>query len=514
MIGADQYRLGVLPLAHPDARALSTATTDITYAELDRRVALVAAGLRAAGMKAGDRILALLPSGTEIYELVMACARTSTVLVPMNWRLSPDELVRIAEHAEARAVVVHRDSAAVAPRLVGAHPTALQLTVHADDGSALDYETWREHQAPGTTAEHCANDDVVLQIYTSGTTGRPKGVLLTHGNLVAKIPRAVQGWDVTAESISLLATPLFHIGGLGWGLIGLASGARTVVLGPSRVETLFAALRDERVTHAFLVPTMLHDLCALATADGLPDLRLIVYGAAPIPTKTRDAVLDAFGCSLAHVYGLTETTGSITQDLTPPTAERGQAVEASFVGYPFPGIEISVRDPDSHGVLPPGRPGEVWTRSAQNSPGYAKDPTATAELLTTDGWLRTGDAGRLQADGGLVLTHRIKDLIVTGGENVVPAEVEAVLRQHPDVLDAAVVGLPHPRWGEMVAAAVVTRDQRPADGLDEFTLERLAAYKRPRVVHVVDELPRNALGKVDQQQLAQRLVAMTEQVPA
>ena len=379
----------------------------------------------------------------------------------MNWRLAPDELVRIAEHAQARAVVAHHDYAAIAPRLVDASTTVLHLTVSGEDEPGLQYQTWRDRQAPGTTSDHCADDDVVLQIYTSGTTGRPKGVLLTHGNLAAKIPRAVQGWEVSPESVSLLATPLFHIGGLGWGLIGLASGARTVVLGPSPVETLFAALREERVTHAFLVPTMLHDLCAFATADRLHSLRLIVYGAAPIPTNTRDAILDAFGCSLAHVYGLTETTGSITQDLTPPTAERGAAVDAAFVGYPFPGIELSVRDPDSSQVLAPGESGEVWTRSAQNSPGYANDPTATAALLTGDGWLRTGDAGRLQPDGGLLLTHRIKDLIVTGGENVVPAEVEAVLRLHPDVLDVAIVGLPHPRWGEVVAAAVVTRNSAP-----------------------------------------------------
>jgi acyl-CoA synthetase (AMP-forming)/AMP-acid ligase II len=333
-------------------------------------------------------------------------------------------------------------------------------------------------------------------------------VLLTNRNLAAKVPRAAVAWGVDAGSVSLLATPLFHVGGLSWGLVGLHAGARTVIVGSIRPPELVALLRRQRVTHTFLVPTMLQDLCAVAGTGAFPDLTTIVFGAAPINEPTQRAVLDTFRCGLIHVYGLSETTGSVTQIETrmdAPPAERRQRIRSA--GRAFPWVELSVRDPATGAAVPAGAIGEVWTRSEQNTPGYAGNAEATQELLTPDGWLRTGDAGYLDADGYLFLTDRLKDMIVTGGENVYPAEVEAVLREHENVRDVAVVGLPDPRWGESVAAVVVPHVGQTVDPDDvlKFARGRLAGYKRPRVAFVVTELPRNAAGKVRKRELVSML---------
>jgi long-chain acyl-CoA synthetase len=474
----------------------------VTYGDLDDRAHRVAAGLLAAGLRAGDRVLALLPNGIEMYELLLGCARAGLVLVPLNWRLSPDEMAAVARDAEPTAVVVHPRFDAVADALVDASGTP-RLRIGGD------YERWRSAQDPVAAPDRpVGGDDVALRVYTSGTTGKPKGVLLTNRNLATKVPRAAVAWGFDAGSVSLLATPLFHVGGLGWGLVGLHAGARTIIVGSIRPPELVALLRRERVTHTFLVPTMLQDLCAAAGTVGFPDLTTIVFGAAPINEPTQRAVLDTFRCTLIHVYGLSETTGSISQIETradAPPAERRRRIRSA--GRAFAWVELSVRDPATGDAVPAGAVGEVWTRSEQNTPGYAGNPEATRELLTPDGWLRTGDAGYLDADGYLFLTDRLKDMIVTGGENVYPAEVEAVLREHEHVSDVAVVGLPDTRWGESVAAVVVPHAGQAVDLHDvlRFAAARLAGYKRPRTAFVVAELPRNAAGKVRKHELVSML---------
>jgi long-chain acyl-CoA synthetase len=479
----------------PGDPALVTAERRVTYAELTGRADRVAAGLLAAGCAPGDRVLALLPSGAEIYELLLGCVRSGMVLVPLNWRLTADELAEVAADAKAAALVTGDGFGAVAARLAAQTTGRLHVTVGPPQGSVRSYEDWLAAQSPTGFERRTAPDRVVLQVYTSGTSGRPKGVLLTEGNLATKVPRAARIWELGPRSVSLLATPLFHIGGLSWGLAGLHSGARTLVAGSASPTDLLVTMRSERVTHTFLVPTMLERMCQLAGGARFPDLRAIVYGAAPIDPWTQRAAPDVFGCRLLHVYGMTETTGAVTQlDSTEvdPVDPRARSV-----GRPYPWVEVSVRDPLGL-PTPPGVPGEVWTRSGQNTPGYYGDAAATSALLASDGWLRTGDGGHLDDGGYLFLTHRIKDLIISGGENVLPIEVEAVLRQHPDVADVAVVGLPDRRWGEVVAAVVVPRAARALTGEDvlAWAAGRLAGYKRPRVARVVSGLPRTATGKI------------------
>ena len=478
-----------------DAIALTTARGSCTFGELDGRADRVASGLLAAGLRPGDRVLALLPSGPELIELLLGCARSGTILVPMNWRLAPDELLAVATDADARAIV-----ASTGGQLLQLSRGSRDARLHQLVGRT--YEEWLLGHAPDVVRRKPADDDTVLQVYTSGTSGRPKGVLLTHANLVAKVPRVAVTWRFSPETVSLLATPLFHVGGLGWALVGLHSGARTIIVGPTAAAELAALIRTERVTHAFLVPTQLQALCDIADGDRrpeFPDLDVVVYGAAPMSAPTRAAVLRTFGCTLVHVYGLTETTGAITQ------YELVDGGEAQSAGHPYPWVELTIRDPSTGALLPTGSAGEIWTRSAQNTPGYAGDPDATRTLITADGWLRTGDVGYLDRGGRLFVTDRLKDLIVTGGENVVPAEVETVLREHVDVADVAVVGIPDTRWGEIVTAVVVPhRGRTPSlDDVVAFAADRLAGYKRPRALHLVRELPRGATGKVRKQALVE-----------
>jgi long-chain acyl-CoA synthetase len=399
----------------------------------------------------------------------------------------------VAADADARAIVA------------GTAQQLEQLSRGSRNAHLLvdDYDDWLAGQSRIDSRRQPADDDVVLQIYTSGTSGRPKGVLLTHGNLAAKLPRAADSWRFGPDSVSLLATPMFHIGGLGWALVGLHSGARTIIAGPMPAPELADLLRRERVTHAFLVPTQLQGICDVAGDSGFPDLQVVVYGAAPMGAETQAAVLNTFDCALLHVYGMTETTGSITQH----ALTRSDIGKAPSAGKPYPGVELTIRDPATGAPLPAGAPGEIWTRSAQNTPGYADDADATGRLLTDDGWLRTGDVGYLDDDGRLFVTDRLKDLIITGGENVVPAEVESVLREHDDVADVAVVGLPDPRWGEIVTAVVVPQPGRTPnlDDVVTFVGDRLAGYKRPRVLHLVGELPRGSTGKVRKRELVEEL---------
>lgn len=497
------------------AVALSTPARTVTFGELDDRADRVAAGLLAAGLLPADRVLTLLPNGPEIFELLIGCARAGLVLVPMNWRLAPDELAGVAADAGAAALFVHASFDGVAGPLAAAcRSPALHVRIGdaGPDGPA-SYEHWISRQpSAAAAARNAAAGDVVLQVYTSGTTAAPKGVLLTQGNLAAKVPQAARLWGLGRGSVSLLATPLFHIGGLSWGLIGLHAGARTLISGRTGPAGLAALLRRERVTHSFLVPTMLQDLCDQADGAGFPDLDAIVFGAAPLPERTHRAALEVFRCALIHVYGLTETTGAVTQAASRPEVGRPEANRAArpplrSAGRPFPWVELAIREPGTGRTLPAGESGEVWTRSAQNTPGYAGQPAATAALLTADGWLRTGDGGYLDSGGYLYLTDRLKDMIVTGGENVYPAEVEAVLGGHRDVAEVAVIGLPDPRWGESVTAVVVPRPGsglRP-DDVVAYTAGRLASYKRPRAAFLVAALPRNATGKVAKKQLIDTL---------
>ena len=312
--------------------------------------------------------------------------------------------------------------------------------------------------------------------------------------------------------MSLTPLPLFHIGGIGWVYCGLWHGAATVLVSEFDPVRVLETLERLRVTNPIFVPTMLQMLTAVpgAAERDFTALRSITYGASPITTTALRAALRTFRCDLIGLYGLTESTGGVVHLDGPdhdPDGPRQQLLRSA--GRPYPWVELRIVDPATGRDQLPRAVGEVWLRAPNVMAGYFDRPQETAATLTPDGWLRTGDGGYVDEEGYLFLTDRVKDMIVSGGENVYPVEVEEVLAQHPDVSDVAVIGVPDPRWGEAVKALVITRDggTPTAAELIAFARERLAGYKLPRSIELVDELPRTPTGKVLKRELRERYAA-------
>ncbi len=496
---AGQSRPGVVALRHDD-RAL-------TYAQLDERSNRLAQALLGSGMGRGARVAYLGRSAPEVIELLFAASKIGAVIVPLNWRLSPRELAGALEDSHAPLLIAdagHLETAQ-ALRAQSTSPLALRV-VGCEHPDA--YEPWLgAHDAvdPGGRGDP---SDVIVQMYTSGTTGVPKGVLTTHRNLAAAAATSSR-WGFNSDTISLTPLPLFHIGGIGWVYCGLWHGATTILVSEWDAGRVLDILGRRRVTNPIFVPTMLQMLTAVpgAAERDYSALRSIVYGASPITTTALRAALSTFGCELIGLYGLTETTGGVVHlDGCDHDAHGPRRHLLRSAGRPYEWVELRIVDLATGEDLPAHAIGEVWLRAPNVMAGYFNRPVESAAALTADGWLRTGDGGYLDDDGYLFLTDRVKDMIVSGGENVYPIEVEEVLAQHPDVADVAVIGVPDEHWGEVVKALVIGRDGHapsPADLL-AFARVRLAGYKLPRSIEVVDDLPRTPTGKVLKRELRER----------
>ena len=353
-------------------------------------------------------------------------------------------------------------------------------------------------------------DDVITQLYTSGTTGLPKGVMISGRNLTTILRAAPETFRIDDTTVSMVAMPLFHIGGTGWALSGMSRGGHSVIVRDIDPVEVLRVIESHAVTDAFLVPAVLMFLLATPQLEDtdVRSLRTIFYGASPISEDVLVRSMAALGCDFAQVYGLTETTGAITA-LSPADhdPEGPKAPLLRSAGRPFSHVELRIVDSATGEDLPPGAVGEVLSRSDQTMLGYWNKPEETAAVIDADGWFRTGDAGWLSEDGFLFLHDRIKDMIVSGGENVYPAEVENALLSHPSVADAAVIGVPDERWGETVKAIVVPTPDAPEDrgalaaDILEATRGRLAHYKCPTSIDFVDGLPRNPSGKVLKREL-------------
>ena len=487
----------------PEHVAIRYGEREISYGELDERSNRLAQALLAAGAGAGSRIAYLDRTAPEVVELFFAASKIGAVTVPLNWRLAPPELVAVLADAGPPVLIAGESYAAVAEELALGLSPPPELIVAGDD-----YERrLAAHDAldPGGRGE---SHDVVLQMYTSGTTGLPKGVLTTHRNMAA-CAETSPWWGFGSDSVSLTPVPMFHIGGIGWAFLGLWNGATTVLVREFDAAAVLDILELQRVTNTVLVPTMLQLLAAVpgAAERDYSALRCIAYGASPITTPVLRAALRTFRAPLFGIYGLTETTGGITQ-LEPadhdPDGPRRHLLQSA--GRPFPWVALRIVDPMTGADLGPREVGEVWLRAPNVMAGYFNRPDETAVALTPDGWLRTGDGGYVDEEGYLFLTDRIKDMIVSGGENVYPVEVEEALSRHPDVEEATVIGVPDARWGEVVKALVVRRpgSSLTADEIVAFARGRLAGYKLPRSVDFVEDLPRTPTGKVLKRELRER----------
>lgn len=477
----------------PDAQALIVGDRTITYGELDARSSRVAQAFAHAGVRSGDRVAFVERNGAEFFDVTFGLAKLGAVGVPVNWRLAAPEMRHIIADSGASVVVVGQE-------FVG-HLEAIedelnaQIVVIGNHARWPAFDRWVDAHPAEDPGVVTGPDDLVLLMYTSGTTGLPKGVMLSNTNYVCKTAGVEGPWKFDADAVSLAVMPLFHMAGSGWAFAGLWQGASTVVLRDADPAAILDAIARHRITNMLLVPAVIQfllDAPGIATLDA-SSLRVIVYGASPISDDVLMRGMERFGGIFAQVYGMTETAGSITQldgaDHVPHLLRS--------CGKPYPWVQIRIVTTGGQAAAP-GTVGEVWTRSDQNMLGYWNNPDATAATLTPDGWLKTGDAGYVDAEGYLYLHDRLKDMIVSGGENVYPVEVENALMTHPEVADVAVIGVPDPRWGEAVKAVVVaTRGATPTEaGLIAFARDRLAGFKLPKTVDFVDALPRNPSGKI------------------
>jgi malonyl-CoA/methylmalonyl-CoA synthetase len=445
---------------------LADADGWISAAELEERSRVVAGRFAAAGLVPGDRVLMSTEPDVELVVAHVAALRAGLVVVPMNGAYREREVAHIVTDAQPALAVV--DDAARGAWVTDAAPSAI---VVGPDVALADGD-------PGPL-DVAAMGDLALLGYTSGTTGAPKGAMLTHGNLLASSAALRLAWRWTSDDRLVLALPLFHAHGLCVGLHGaLLCSASAVVLPRFNPDRVLDAARDEHGTMFFGVPTMYTRLAASPRVGELGKLRMCASGSAPLPADLHRALAQAAGTEVIERYGLTET---LMDTSNPYDGER----RPGSVGIPLPGVDVRLASVGD----------EILVRGPNVTPGYWQQPDATRDALD-DGWFSTGDVGAWDDDGYLRIVGRAKELIISGGFNVYPREVEDVLLQHPAVVEVAVVGTPSDQWGETVTAVVVTDGPPDDDALLAFAAERLAPFKRPRLVRHVDALPRNALGKV------------------
>ena len=467
-----------------------------THAQRVKGVALHAAALTKRGIGRGDRVALLAPNSDRLVRAILACWWLGAVACPLNIRWSTPELAHALQDSETSLLLVDETLLAHAPQ---GGPALVPLGALEEEGARLD----------PLADTRTGGDALAAILYTGGTTGRSKGVMLSHANFwTASIARAAE-LNNAPDSVSLLVAPLFHVAGLGRLVGQLIAGGHCVTMAQFRPASVIEAIAEHRIGDIIVVPTMLQALLEDPSfaPERVRSLNRIAFGAAPMPPDLLDRALAAWPhAEFFQAYGLTETAGAVCINLPANHRPEARALgRLNSVGRAGLGAEIIVAD-ESGRELPRGEVGEVLARGPMIMQGYWRNPEATANALR-DGWLHTGDAGRMLPDGHLFIVDRLKDMIITGGENVYCAEVEAALRNHPQVLHAAVIGLPDARWGEAVHAAVVMAGDAgaSADELRAWCRERLAGYKCPRGISFLRELPLSAAGKVLKNVLREQL---------
>lgn len=488
-----------------DADAFSFGDEVMTFGAFDAGSNRAAQALLSMGVSKGDRIAYLGKNHHLYFEVFMGAAKIGAVMAPVNWRLAPPEVAYILDNCEAEVVFVGPGFEDIVAKVLPNCPRVQHVIgIDAVMDGAQDYRSWRDAHQAIDPAIAIAQDDEFLQLYTSGTTGRPKGAIMTHGSilsarLTANNDGPAREWQVPIENdVSLVAMPCFHISGTGNGIANIVSGTHSIVLPEYDPTQALELIEKYPISKLFLVPAAIQILLNHPRANEVDfsTLRYITYGASPIPLELMKEAMDVLGCGFVQMYGMTETSGTITA-LDPKDHLPEGSPKMRSVGTALDGVELKVIDEDGNS-LPPGAIGEIATRSGKNMAGYWRLPDASAETIGSDGWLKTGDAGFLDEDGYLYIQDRVKDMIISGGENIYPAEVENALYAHPQIGDVAVIGIPSEKWGEEVKACVVVKEGAQLSEADVIAhaREHIAGYKCPKSIDFIAELPRNPSGKI------------------
>ncbi len=491
--------------ATPDKPAIRVDGAVWAWADFHDRVLRTVAMLRAMGVKPGDRVGWLALNHPDFITLMCACFRLRAVLVAINARLVAREIAYILGDAGIDLIVSETGFLPLVEAARAATGLKTVVLLDANHEGRAAFADLIAAQTPDAVMPAISPDDVALQLYTSGTTGFPKGALLSHRQLLGTIEKGGltgEDWGVwDGEDVALVAMPLFHIGGTGWALHAIEAGATMVILPRPDVAGMVNAIAAERITRMFAVPAVLLAICQyLETAPAdLTSMTELYYGASPIPLDVLRRSMQAFpNAGFIQCYGATETCGTVVY-LPPYDHDPAGNSRMRGCGKPFPGNEVKIIDGDGR-TLAPGEVGEICIRSVSVMNGYHNKAEASAKAIV-DGWYLSGDAGYLDEDGYLYIHDRVKDMIVSGAENIYPAEVENALHEHPAVADCAVIGVPDDKWGEAVKAVVVKKAEVTPAELIAFARERIAGFKVPKSVDFIDALPRNASGKILKKEL-------------
>ncbi len=494
--------------ATPDGEAISYLSRSWTWREWEERVRRAAGGLRALGVGRGDVVAFLDKNHPACVEVSLAAGSLGAATAIVNWRSAADEVEYAVNDSGAQVLFVGEELMPTVERVrdrFAAVHTVVTVTSEGREGD--EYEALLAGAEPLGRSGEVDEDDIYLVMYSSGTTGRPKGIMLSHRSMVTHTIAAHEGWSFEPGDKSMVAMPLFHVGGSSYVLFGIHDGVPSIMTRDPDGASLAGAIMAG-ANRTFLVPAVL----AQVLAQGEDAIRLFsrlktyTYGAAPMPPPLLRAAMEAWPeTDFIQVYGLTEVGGVATHLMPEDHRDPDHPERLLSAGTPIPGVELRVVDPDTLEDVATGAAGEIWMRTPQLMRGFLNKPEETAEVITEDGWFRTGDMGTLDRDGYLYVQDRLKDMIITGGENVYSPEVERVLSEHPAVAECAVIGVPDRTWGEAVKAVVAFREGENAteDELIEWCREHLAGFKCPRSVDVSGALPRNPTGKILKKDLRQ-----------
>lgn len=489
----------------PDAEAVDYLERSWTWKQLNDRVRRLAGALKERGVGRNDVVAFLDKNHPACIELTFAAASLGAANAIINFRLAADELDYVLNDSGAKLLIVGKEFLPAIDQVrdkLDSVKHVISVTPEGDD----EYEAMLAAATPTERSNDVDPDDVAIIMYSSGTTGRPKGVELTQANMIAHTINAHEGFEFDEGDKNMVSMPLFHVGGSSYAQFGIHDGVPSVMTRDADGAALAGAIL-KGANRTFLVPAVLANVLdsgqeAVKLFSGL---KTYSYGASPMPLPLLRAALAAWpNTDFIQVYGLTELCGVISHLMPEAHRAHDHPERLMSAGTLVPNAEVRVADPNTLKEVPIGEQGELWFRSPQLMKGYHNKPEATAECITEDGWFRTGDIGRVDEDGYIFVEDRLKDMIISGGENIYSIEVERVLAEHEAVVEVAVIGVPDDKWGEVVKAVVVLEGSLEAvleADLIAFTRERLAAYKCPKTVDITEELPRNPTGKVLKKEL-------------